>query len=94
MLPVNYFALYEQYEIELEQRDFMAAQICCTVANSFRGKGSKASKPEQFMKWKRAKNRKNDKRSQQKQTMEEQMAIAKALTVAYGGVILDKTKMK
>jgi nucleoside recognition membrane protein YjiH len=89
LIPANFFSLYEQYEIALEQRDFMAAQICCSIANAFRGKG-KAAKVTDFM----AFSRKNKKKSKQRQSMEEQMEIAKAITVAFGGAILDKGQLK
>lgn len=65
----------------------MSAQICCSISNAFRGKG-KASKVADFMRF----SRKKKKKSKQRQSMEEQMEIAKAITIAFGGAIIDKKK--
>lgn len=67
----------------------MAAQICCSIANTFRGKG-KAAKVADFMRF----SRKKKSKAKQRQSMEEQMAIAKAITIAFGGAIIDKKKKK
>jgi hypothetical protein len=69
----------------------MAAQICSTLVNCHRGKASKPAKATDFMKYKRVK---SGKQAKQRQTMEEQMALAKQITLAYGGVVLDKKKSK
>lgn len=83
--PVKYFALYERWERELDHADFMLAQICSVMWNSFRSKG-KALKATDFMTYRR----KDKTQQKRRQSVEEQMAIAKAITIAFGGTVSDK----
>lgn len=67
-------------EIEFERGDFHAGVVASTIANVNRARGQKAFKPSDFMPKKPAPKR--------KQTIEEQMALAAAITKANGGKVV------
>lgn len=71
----QFSALLKRRSIELERQDFHAAQICCTLANIFRDKKSKAYQPADFMP--------NPKRKT-KQTPDQMLEIVKGWQAFYG----------
>lgn len=82
--PRQFTAMQEvvsrQREIANERADFHAGVVASTIANVNRAKNQKAFKPADFMPAKKAKPKK-------RQTVEEQMALAKAITRANGGKV-------
>lgn len=67
----------------------MLAQICSVIANVFKGKKGKPLKAADFMRFRRPQ---KDKKQKRRQSAEEQMALAKAITLAYGGVVKERKK--
>lgn len=60
-----------------ERADLRAGIVACTIANSVRGKGTKPTKPQDFMP-------KFDNRVEE-QTEEEIMFAAQSMAIAFGG---------
>ena len=69
--------------------DWQLAQVCSTVANSAMGKKRKALKPTDFMRFKPDVKKKD---KNYRQPVEQQIALAKAITLAFGGTIKPKKK--
>ncbi len=76
LTPRQWGALIERWEEAQEWKDYRVGIIASTIVNTTpRKKGSKLYKPEDFMPTKGRKG---------KQTVEEQLAIAKAITAGFG----------
>jgi hypothetical protein len=85
--------LWERWDHEQEQQDYRAAQITCILANTNRRKGRAAFPISDFMpKRTRREQQGASKGEKRKQTVVEQIAVAKAITLAYGGSITSKKK--
>jgi hypothetical protein len=81
LTPYEYLLLTEDYNEERETEDSRFALIAVLIANAHRGK-RKAFKIEDFMP------KRTGKRAEKpRQTVEEQLQVAKAITMAFGGSI-------
>lgn len=86
LTPREFQALIDQRDIVEERADFRAALVASTIANVNRPKNRRAWKISDFMPKRQRRGRKGKK----KQTVREQISLAKAITVAFGGKILPK----
>lgn len=81
MTPRFFFALLERHSNREKRLDFRSGIIAATVANSNRGKNSKAYLPEDFMPSLKA----TKEAAAQQQTWQEQLDMAKRLHAFFGG---------
>lgn len=82
MTPCEFSELVRRKEIDEYQKDVRTAQITCVLANQNRKKGQKAYKITDFMP-----KRDIGVAQKRKQTVEEQIAIARSVTLAFGGKV-------
>lgn len=92
MTPRQYDALKERFDIEQERRDFRAAQIACILANANRAKSAKPYKLEDFMPKYATKRKKETASGRPVMSVEQMKAIAKEITLAFGGKVKEKKK--
>jgi len=86
LTPREFQALVDQRDTVEERLDFRAALIASTIANVNRTKKGKAWKISDFM----PKRKRRGRKGKRKQTVREQIALAKAITLAFGGKLLPK----
>jgi hypothetical protein len=83
LTPHEFFLLYDRWLETLEIEDARVAQFMCLYANAH---SKKKFKPSDFMPNRRGPQKK------ERQTVEEQIAVAKKITLAFGGVVKKRKK--
>lgn len=90
LTPALFFELWQRWDEEQERADYRAAQIVCVIANVNRGKNKPPAKIQDFMPKRDRKKTKEGKKP--KQTVDEQIAMARKITLAFGGTVKVKGK--
>jgi hypothetical protein len=88
LTPVEFASLVRRLEVVAQTEDYRSAMIACILANQHRGKNKKPYKITDFM----PKRDVGEVGKSRRQTVDEQIAIAKAVTKAFGGTIGSNVK--
>lgn len=90
LTPALFFELWQRWDEDQERLDYRAAQIVCVLVNANRAKGKPPAKIQDFMPKRDRKKTKEGKKP--KQSVAEQIAMARKITLAFGGTVKDKKK--
>lgn len=88
LTPALYLAVHDRHILALEEADARFAQLVCITANIHRGKNDKVFKLEDFLPKRRPK--KPGQLEKTRQSVEEQIAMAKAITLKFGGTVASR----
>lgn len=91
LTPAKWYLLWECWDDNEERLDFRSAQLAAILLNKDRPKGKKAVQPKELMP-DRSKYRNRPQKQKPRQSVAEQIAIAREITLAFGGKVIDKKK--